>query len=293
MFLSVWRATPSEKRLRAILSNPEKSFRSSAVFFLIALIAQIFCLACLLGMRGWLSSSIGGQIGFETTQWSLVSAAGDDDQRRIALESLYRAYSTPVYAFIRRRGYGRQDAQDLTQDFFLHLVDRNVFSRADPNRGKFRKFLLGSLEYFLMNAYDRARSEKRGGQAKMIFLDDESAEGTYQLTDPGQTAAQIFDGRWMAALIESTLSRLRMEMIELGKGELYEQISGFVLDGKPVSYLEISQRTGLTISAVKGAIHRLRTRYRELLRTEVARTVTSATDFDEEVRALQAALQRR
>ena len=154
---------------------------------------------------------------------ALVSAAGDDDQRRIALESLYRAYSTPVYAFIRRRGYGRQDAQDLTQDFFLHLVDRNVFSRADPNRGKFRKFLLGSLEYFLMNAYDRARSEKRGGRAKMIFLDDESAEGTYQLTDPGQTAAQIFDGRWMAALIESTLSRLRMEMMKLGKGELYNR----------------------------------------------------------------------
>lgn len=257
------------------------------------MIAQNSCLACLLSMTDWLSSSIGGQVGFETTQWSLVSAAGDDEQRRIALESLYRAYSTPVYAFIRRRGYIRQDAQDLTQDFFLHLVDRNLFSRADPNRGKFRKFLLGSLEYFLMNASDRARSEKRGGKAKMIFLDDESAEGAYQLTDPGQTAEQIFDGRWMAALIESTLSRLRAEMVDLGKSELYDQISGFLLDGKQVSYLEIAQRTGLTISAVKGSIHRLRTRYREILRAEVARTVTSAADFDEEVRALQAALQRR
>jgi RNA polymerase sigma factor (sigma-70 family) len=244
-------------------------------------------------MAGWLSSSIGGQIGFETTQWSQVAAAGDDEHRRIALESLYRTYSSPVYAFIRRRGYGRQDAQDLTQDFFLHLVDRNVFSRADPNRGKFRKFLLGSLEYFLMNAYDRARSEKRGGQAKMIFLDDDSAEGAYQLTDPGQTAEQIFDARWMAGLIESTLNRLQTEMVDLGKGELYEQISGFILDGKQVSYLEVAQRTGLTISAVKGAIHRLRTRYRELLRAEVARTVSSTDDFDEEVRSIQAALQRR
>ena len=233
---------------------------------------------------------MGGQVGFESTQWSLVAAAADDENRRIALESLYRTYSHPVYSFIRRRGYTRQDAQDLTQDFFIHLVEKNVFSRADPNRGKFRKFLLGSLEFFLQNEKDRARTAKRGGQAKLIFIDDEAAEGSYRLTDPNQTAEQIFDSRWMIALIDSALIRLQNEMEASGKRQLFDQISGFLIDSEESSYLDVSQRTGLTIGAVKGAIHRLRGRYRELLRAEVARTVMTVEDFDDEVRALRAAL---
>jgi Sigma-70 region 2 len=107
------------------------------------------------GMTGWLSSSAGGHLAFETTQWSLVSAASDKDQRHTALEGLYRSYSSPVYAFIRRHGYSRQDAQDLTHDFFIHLVEKRAFSRADPHRGKFRKFLLGSLQFFLQHAAER------------------------------------------------------------------------------------------------------------------------------------------
>jgi Sigma-70 region 2 len=106
-------------------------------------------------MTGWLSSSAGGHLAFETTQWSLVSAASDKDQRHTALEGLYRSYSSPVYAFIRRHGYSRQDAQDLTHDFFIHLVEKRAFSRADPHRGKFRKFLLGSLQFFLQHAAER------------------------------------------------------------------------------------------------------------------------------------------
>jgi RNA polymerase sigma factor (sigma-70 family) len=244
-------------------------------------------------MTGWLSSSAGGHLGFETTQWSLVSAANDDQQRRSALEGLYRSYSSPVYAFIRRHSYSRQDAQDLTQDFFIHLVEKNAFSRADPHRGKFRTFLLGSLQIFLQHAAERARTEKRGGQAKIIFLDDETAESGYQLTDPGQTAEQIFHARWVAALIEGALSRLQAEMEQSGKKKLFDQICGFLLEDEESSYIEVSQRTGLTISAVKASIYRLRGRYRELLRAEVARTVTSSADFDDEIRAFRASLTGR
>ena len=245
------------------------------------------------GMTGWLSSSAGGHLAFETTQWSLVSAATDDDQRRTALEGLYRSYSSPVYAFIRRHGYSRQDAQDLTHDFFIHLVEKKAFSRADPHRGKFRKFLLGSLQFFLQHAAERARTEKRGGQAKIIFLDDETAEAGYQLTDPGQTAEQIFDARWVAALIEGALSRLEAEMERSGRKKLFEQISGFLLEDEESSYIEVAQRTRLTISAVKAAIYRLRGRYREILREEVARTVMSSADFDDEIRSFRASLARR
>src|SRR5580700_6089309 len=124
-------------------------------------------------MSPWLSSTAGERIRFETTQWSLVSAAGEDEEKRDALEGLYRSYCSPVYSFVRRHGYSRQDAQDLTQDFFVHLMEKNALTRADPNRGKFRRFLLGSLEFFLRHADARARTEKRGGQAKIIFLDDE------------------------------------------------------------------------------------------------------------------------
>jgi DNA-directed RNA polymerase specialized sigma24 family protein len=244
-------------------------------------------------MTGWLSSSAGGHLAFETTQWSLVSAAAENEQSRAALEALYRSYASPVYAFIRRRGYSRQDAQDLTQDFFIHLVEKNAFSRADPNRGKFRRFLIGSLDFFLQHVAERSRTEKRGGQAKIIFLDDDTAEAAYQLTDPGQTAEQIFDARWVSALTEGALSRLQTEMEATGKKKLYDQISGFLLEDEERSYLEVAQGVGLTIPALRMAIHRLRGRYRELLRAEVARTVTSSADFDDEIRALRASLLAR
>ena len=245
------------------------------------------------GMTGWLSSSAGGHLAFETTQWSLVSAATDDQQRRTALEALYRSYSSPVYAFIRRHGHNRQDAQDLTQDFFIHLLEKNAFIRADPHRGKFRKFLLGSLQFFLQHAAERARTEKRGGQAKIIFLDDDTAEVGYQLTDPGQTAEQIFDARWVAALIEGALIRFEAEMERSARKKLFDQICGFLLEDEESSYIEVVQRTGLSISAVKAAIYRLRARYRELLREEVARTVMSSSDFDDEIRAFRASLAKR
>ena len=241
-------------------------------------------------MIGWLSSSVGGQLRFETTQWSLVSAASDEQGKRGALEGLYRSYCTPVYFFIRRRGYSREDAQDLTQDFFIHLVEKNAFSRADPSRGKFRTFLLGALEFFLQHAAERARSQKRGGQGHTVFIDAATVEAQYQLVDSALTAEQIFDARWAGTLIEGALARLQTEMEQAGKRDLFDQIWGFVMEDEESSYQEMARRTGLTISAIKTAIHRLRSRYRALLRDEIARTVTSSADFDEEIRALRSSL---
>ena len=243
-------------------------------------------------MADWLSSTAGGSLRFETTQWSLISAAAaEDQQNRAAFEDLYRSYCHPVYAFIRRRGYARQDAQDLTQDFFLHLSEKNAFIRADPNRGKFRSFLLGSLQFFLQHAEERARTEKRGGHARMIFIDDETAEAKYQLTDQRQNAEQVFDARWAATLIQGTVNCLKTEMESAGKAGLFEQIRGFLIDGEDASYQEIAERTGLTLGAVKLTIHRMRARYRELLRAEVARTVVSSADFEQEIQALRESLQ--
>src|ERR1700683_4710535 len=242
-------------------------------------------------MADWLSSSAGGGLRFETTQWSLVAAAGADEEKRPALQDLYRSYAQPIYAFIRRRGYSRQDAQDLTKDFFLHLLERNTFSRADRLKGKFRSFLLGALEFFLAHAHERATAEKRGGNATLVFLDDETAEVRYQLADPGQTAEQVFDARWAATLIETTVDRLKAENEAAGKGDLFNKIRGFLLEGEESSYAQVAEGAGLTLGAVRLAIHRLRSRYRELLRAEIARTVGSSGDFDEEVRALRASLQ--
>ncbi|MBV8212902.1 MAG: sigma-70 family RNA polymerase sigma factor [Verrucomicrobia bacterium] len=242
-------------------------------------------------MEGWLSSSAGGQLRFETTHWSVVCAAGGEgEQRRDALEDLYHRYCYPVYSFIRRRGHNRQDAQDLTHDFFIYLLEKDGFNRAAAGQGKFRTFLLRALEFFLSHAGERARTQKRGGRTKLVFLDDEAAEGAYQLIDPGLTAEQLFDAQWAMMLIESTFARLKLEMEQAGRRELYDQLSGFLLGGEETSYVEVAQRIGLTVAATKAAIYRLRVRYREILRAEVARTVASSTDFDAEIRALQASL---
>ncbi|MBV8274528.1 MAG: sigma-70 family RNA polymerase sigma factor [Verrucomicrobia bacterium] len=243
-------------------------------------------------MEHWLSSSAASGVHFETTQWSLVSRAGaDGEENRSIFESLYRSYSHPVYAFLRRRGYNRYEAQDLTQDFFLHLLQKDIIDRADPLRGKFRTFLLTALGFFLLHVNERARAEKRGGDATMVVIDNETAETLYQLIDPGLTAEQIFDARWVSTLLQATIERLKTEMESTGKRELFDNIRCFLIENPKSSYTEAAQRTGLTVAALKTTIHRLRVRYRDLLRAEIARTVVSPADFDDEVRALRASLQ--
>jgi DNA-directed RNA polymerase specialized sigma24 family protein len=240
-----------------------------------------------------LDSRAGGRPNFLTTRWGLVSAASveGDAEARAALEELYRLYCYPVYAFIRRRGYGRQDAQDLTQDFFVHLLDKGTLGRADSERGRFRNFLLGSLEHFLAHAAERAGAVKRGGGCQWVSLDDNGAEDRYQIAAPeGMTAEKLFEARWAAALVEATLVRLRCEMESEGKGNLFEALQGFLLGQEDASYQQVAIALGLSLGALKTAIHRLRGRYRALLREEVARTVAAPAEVDEEVRYLRAVL---
>jgi RNA polymerase sigma-70 factor (ECF subfamily) len=243
-----------------------------------------------------LDSAAGGQPRFLTTQWGLVAAAAQDStlEAQAALEALYRVYCYPVYAFIRRRGYGRPDAQDLTQDFFVHLLEKATLGRADPQRGRFRSFLLGALDHFLAHAAERARARKRGGGCQWVYLDDDAAEARYQLAAPeGITAEQVFEARWAAALVESAFSRLRAEMAAEGKGPLFEALQEFLLSAEhaPGQQQRVAEAMGLSLAGLRTALHRVRRRYRALLREEVARTVADPADVEDELHHLYAALQ--
>jgi len=243
-----------------------------------------------------LDSTAGGRPNFRTTRWGLVGAASAEGtaEARAALEELYRLYCYPVYAYIRRRGHSRHDAQDLTHDFFLHLLEKGVLGRADPQRGRFRNYLLGALEYFLANAAERVRAGKRGGSCQWVFLDDDAAEDRYQLAAPeGMTAEKLFETRWAATLVEATLRRLRGEFESEGKAYLFEALHSFLLGAEDASYQKVADSLNLKLGTLKTAIHRLRGRYRVLLREEVARTVAAPEEIDEELRSLRAALSRQ
>ena len=231
-----------------------------------------------------------------STQWGLLAATAkevsDDSAIRDAWEALYRVYCYPVYAFIRRRGHSRPAAQDLTQDFFVHLIEKGTLGRADPSKGRFRTFLLGSLEYFLVDAARRANACKRGGGSRLVFLDDaDTAESEYQLASPAwETPERLFEARWAAALLGVVFVRLREEMTQAGKERLFEALQGYVAGAEDASYQEMAGDLGLSLSALKSHIHRLRGRFGILLREEVARTVADFADVEEELRHLRAAL---
>jgi RNA polymerase sigma factor (sigma-70 family) len=240
-----------------------------------------------------LDSTAGGRPNFVTTRWGLVAAASTEGsaEARAALEELYRLYCYPVYSFIRRRGHGRQDAQDLTQDFFVHLLEKATLGRADSQRGRFRSFLLGALDHFLAHAAERARAGKRGGGCELMSLDDDVAENSYQLAAPeGMTAEKVFETRWAAAILEAAFARLRGDLQSEGKGHLFETLQGFLTGEEDASYQQFAEVLNLSLGALKTVIHRLRGRYRALLREEVARTVTKPEEVEEELRYLRAAL---
>ena len=248
-----------------------------------------------------LLSTTGGQPRFSSTQWGeLLLAAGhgegedlraDPAPARAALGDFYGTYRHPVYAFLRRRGHGREDAQDLTQDFFVHLMEEGTLRRADPCRGRFRTFLLGALERFLCDVRNRAGARKRGGGCQFIHLDDDTAETGYQLSAPeAHTPERLFETRWAAALVEATLARLHEEMAAGGHGARFEALRDYVVGSEDATYQTTAESLGLSLGALKSAIHRLRARYAALLREEVARTVVNRSDVDEEVRHLRATL---
>jgi RNA polymerase sigma factor (sigma-70 family) len=233
---------------------------------------------------------------FVTTHWSVVLAAKRSEGLLAdnALEKLCRSYWPPLYAYIRREGYGVQDAQDLTQEFLSRFIQKEWLGRLQDRRGKFRSFLLAFLKHFLSDERDKAGAQKRGGGKALVSLDDTSAEERY-LGAPanGLSPDQIFDRRWAETVMERALARLRQEYEAGGKAGLFEQLKE-IQPGEhgAASYAEIGARLGLAEGTIASAVHRLRKRHREILRDEIARTVVRPEEIDEEIRNLLAILSR-
>ena len=233
---------------------------------------------------------------FVTTHWSVVLRAGGSDttRARAALEQLCRHYWQPLYAYVRRGGHSREEAEDLTQEFFARLLAQNSVARADPARGRFRSFLLVSLKHFLVNEWDKARAQKRGGGAQVIPLEFDTAETRCgQAVAPGDTPDRAFDRQWALALLEVVLGRLRQEYRDAGREEMFLRLKDTLGGGRAeIPYRELGARLGMSEGAVKVAAHRLRQRYRELLREEIANTVAGPEEVEEELKQLFAALSR-
>lgn len=233
---------------------------------------------------------------FAPTHWSVVltAAAGDSPGAAEALAQLCRDYWYPLYAFVRRKGFTPHEAQDLTQDFFARLLEKNILKAADPARGKFRSFLLGSLQNFLNNEWDRRQAGKRGGQAATFSLDDTTAEDRYRL-EPAHdlTPERIFERRWALTLLEKVHDQLKAEYLDDGKEAQFEVLQVY-LSGEPSAgqYAESAARLGWKEGAVRVAVHRLRKRLGQSLKKEVGRTVADPKDIDEEIGHLLAALGR-
>lgn len=231
---------------------------------------------------------------FTTTHWSMVLAAGTGSApaAQDALERLCRAYWYPLYAFVRRLGHSPADAQDLTQGFFAYLLEHHLVARADRQAGRFRSFLLGSLKHFLAHEHERATALKRGGGQPVLSLDQFDPEERYAL-EPADAATPetIFDQRWARQQIENALSRLRAEYASSGRGPLFDLLKDYVWgDQNALSLAEIAGRLELTEEAVKKSVQRLHQRFRESLRAEVAQTVATPDQIDEELRHLRGAL---
>jgi RNA polymerase sigma factor (sigma-70 family) len=227
---------------------------------------------------------------FATTHWSMVLAAGHSSLpgAREALEKLARAYWYPLYAFIRRQSRSPHDAQDLTQSFFASLLENRGLRLADRERGRFRSFLLTRLKHFLSDERKKVHAQKRGGGQTIVSLDAELAEERY-CAEPATelTPELIFDRRWALAVMEQTVSRLRAEYVLADRAELFEELRHFQPGEKgDCSYAEVAVRLGLSESAVKSAIYRLRQRHRDLLREEISHTVATPFEVDEEIRHL-------
>lgn len=237
-------------------------------------------------------SSAVGQ--FNTTHWSLVLLAGQTQtpHAAAALDKLCGTYWSPLYAYVRRAGHSPEDAQDLTQEFFARLLEKKYLQFADRERGRFRSFLLKSLQHFLINDWVRGQAQKRGGGQKPLSLDETAAEQSYLLQPADDLSPEaLYDQRWALTLLERAIERLGADYTAAGKREVFEQLKGLLLtEGSSESYRERAGPLGLSEGAVKVAVHRLRQRFREAVRAEIARTVATPAEVDEELRCLMAAL---
>ncbi len=229
---------------------------------------------------------------FATTHWSMVLAAGDEPSphAQAALTRLCQTYWLPVYAFVRKRGHSPEEAQDLTQSFFANFLAKQHVLKANPDRGRFRSFLMTSVENFLRNEYDRTQAQKRGGGQVLVSLDEQDAEARY-LHEPvtEQDPARAFEQRWAATLLQTVLNRLQAEFAASDRRDLFEALQAHLWgDAEATPYPELAERFGQSRANVKIIAHRLRLRYRELLREEIAQTVALPSQIDDEIRHLMA-----
>lgn len=237
---------------------------------------------------------------FATTRWSLILSAtdsnSDEQSAREALAELCRTYWRPVFLFVCRRGHAIPEAQDRTQDFFVMILESKWLQHADEHRGRFRSFLIKSLQNFLSHAHERDRALKRGGHVEFVSWDDWMAEAPSQLSVSGPTldslpAERLFDLRWAATVVEQALRRLREECESRGRLRLFETLSAYLTaERRDLSYAILASSLGIAEPMVKKQLHNLRQRYRWLLRDEVAHTVDNPADVDDEIRHLCAVL---
>ena len=238
-----------------------------------------------------------GAAQFTTTRWSVVLLAGANDTTRAneALAQLCRTYWLPIYAFIRRRGHSVEEAKDLTQGFFAELLVKSSLAAAQQEKGRFRSFLLTALKFFLANEWDRAQALKRGGGQIFIALDAATAEERYRM-EPVESFPDdaLFDRRWALTVLEQVMVALREDYRSAGREAVFEALKPLLTQpGNALPYAEIGTQLGMTEAAVKVAVHRLRLRYRELLRKEIAETVANPGEVEDELRYLFAALARQ
>jgi RNA polymerase sigma-70 factor (ECF subfamily) len=230
---------------------------------------------------------------FSTTHWSVVLAAGDGEspQAGTALEQLCQTYWYPLYAHVRRRGHDVDEARDLTQGFFAEMLARHAIAHADPNRGRFRTFLLTALDHHLHHHHRDAQALKRGGGREFVSLDAVEAEQRLALEQEHRSPDREFDRRWALATLETVRRRLREEVALSGRAELFDELRPHLFgDLAAAPYAQMATRLNMTIVAVKVTVHRLRQRYGELLRQEVAHTLADPSEVEQEVRHLIAAL---
>jgi len=236
---------------------------------------------------------------FDPTRWSVVLSAGDSQAGSqaagAALTELCRAYWQPIYFFLRRHGYNAPDAQDLTQGFFLHLIESRTYTRADPKKGKFRSFLLGGLKYFLANERERTQAQKRGGASRLIELDDAAlaeAEADAGVSFRRQrNADHAFDREWAIRLLRHAFERLARECAIAGKQALFEALKTHLsAESGSVPYEQIAARLRRPVGTLWSDVARLRARHRDILREEIRATVGAESDVDDELRYLCAVL---
>ena len=218
-----------------------------------------------------------------------MSAKGDSSGAHASLAKLCEAYWFPLYAFVRRQGMSEHDAQDLTQEFFARLLEKGWLNGVDRERGRFRSWLLASMKHFLTNEWARLRTQKRGGGTAVFSFDELDAERRLLHEPATDSAEKIYDRRWAMTLLDHVMARLRAEMAGGGKLAHFEALK-FCLTGEKSAYAEVGARLAMSEGAVKVAVHRMRERYRALLRAEIAETVAGPEEIEEELRALMAAL---